>query len=51
MAQTGRRWIEAGIQNAGEGISQDLSVAKMRLVNVSDTEQKVYFKMFRFTEN
>ena len=40
--------FETGIQNAGEGISKELSVAKMRLVNVSDTEQKVYFKIVPF---
>ena len=43
--------MKPGYRTQVKASIKDLSVAKMRLVNVSDTEQKVYFKMFRFTEN
>mgnify|MGYP003039313354 FL=1 len=55
VTSDGTNWqavdLKPGYRTQVKASLKDLSVAKMRLVNVSDTEQKVYFKMFRFTEN
>lgn len=55
VTSDGTNWqavdLKPGYRTQVKASLKELSVAKMRLVNVSDTEQKVYFKMFRFTEN
>ena len=55
VTSDGTNWqavdLKPGYRTQVKASLKDLSVAKMRLVNVSDTEQKVYFKMFRFMEN